>query len=280
DQRLTTNDRRPFLATDAAEINIPRIRPDLQHRSATVELTLCSHRLWPPRSAFTRHMNIREVSMNGVAVGDFDLRPNGDRQIIRQINRDVAGRCFKRGIVATVGPLRGEELHDDSACRSFCLHRHRAVQLDTAAAGLGLHTSFGGSQPNTARAGFNFRRPSDLAEVNTPAAGRSFHPAAALVHTNAAAAGLQHRPLQAGKNEHASAPTFRFDLALGGCDLDTSSARLQIHAAFHAANINRAPTGFRNHLAADIIDANASTTAAEFDAPGNRSRVYVAAPGL
>src|SRR5208337_3060766 len=77
-----------------------------------------------------------------------------------------------------------------------------------------------------------------------------------------------------------SPSTLRLDLALGGCNLDVSSARLQGHIAFHAADINRAPAGFCNHLAADIIQVNIPTTTFELDTSGNPGRVYAAASGL
>src|ERR1039458_36505 len=270
----------PPLATDAAEVDIPRIRPDLQHRSATIKLTLCSHRFRPPRSAFAGHTNVRKVTADRVAIGDFDLRPNGDRKIVGKIDGDVAGRRFKRGIVVTASPVRRQQFHNDSPSRSFRLHRRRSVQLDTASAGLGLHTSFRGSQSNAARARLNFRRPSDLAQLHAPATGRGFHLPATFVHPNTAAARLQHRALQSGKNDYASPSTFRLDLALGRCNLDVSSARLQTHVALHAADFNRAPAGFRRYLAADIIQVNISTTTLEVDTSGNPSRVYAAAPGL
>src|SRR5208283_4428233 len=163
---------------------------------------------------------------------------------------------------------------------SFRLHRRRSIQLDTAAAGLGLHPSFRRGQPDAARAGFDFRRPSDVAQVDAAATGGGLHPPAALIHANTAPARFQHRALQPGKNDYAPASAFRLDLALGGCHLDVSSARLQTHIAFHAADFNRAPAGFRRHLAADIIQMNISTTAAEFDTTGNPCGVNVAAPGL
>src|ERR1700687_2648576 len=87
----TINDQRPIpLATDAANVDIPRIRLDLQFRPATVELTLCPHRL-RPRSAFTGDVNIQEVAADRMAIGDFDFRPYGDRQIVRKIDGNIAG---------------------------------------------------------------------------------------------------------------------------------------------------------------------------------------------
>src|ERR1039458_7899230 len=94
------NDYRPPtvcpLATDAAEVDIPGIRSDLQHRSAPIELTFSSHCFRAIRSTFTGHANIGEVAVDGVAIGHFDLRSNGDRQVIRKIDSDVAGRGFER----------------------------------------------------------------------------------------------------------------------------------------------------------------------------------------
>src|SRR5437660_8152324 len=143
-----------------------------------------------------------------------------------------------------------------------------------------MHTSFRGSQPNAACACFDFRWPSDLAQFHAPTAGRRFHSAAAFVHPNTTPARLQHGALQPGKNDYVSPSTFRLDLALGGCNLDVSSARPQSHAASHAADLNRAPAGFRRDLATDIIRVNISTTALEIHTSGNPGRVCAAAPGL
>src|ERR1700723_2663715 len=88
------------LVTDFAEVHIAGIRTDLQHRSPTIERSLCRHRLWSPGAPFTGDMNIREVASDRVSIGDFDLRPDGDREIIGQIDGDVAGRGFKTRVVA------------------------------------------------------------------------------------------------------------------------------------------------------------------------------------
>src|ERR1700733_1292447 len=104
--------------------------------------------------------------------------------------------------------------------------------------------------------------------------------ATALIHTNAAATGLEHRALQAGEHDPTTAATLRLDLALGGCDLDVSATRLQIHTAFYAAYFNGAATGFGNHVTTDVIDANISATALQFYARGNSGGSDIAAPGL
>src|SRR5271163_596601 len=104
---LVVNDALP-LVTDPAEVHIARICSDLEHWSAPVELSLGSHCFRLPLPAFTRYMNIGEVAANGMAIGDFDLRSNGDREIIRQINGNVADRSFKRGIVADGAAIRRE----------------------------------------------------------------------------------------------------------------------------------------------------------------------------
>src|ERR1035437_6675656 len=102
-ERPATSDQRPFLATDAAKVDIPRIRPDLQHRPATVELAFGSHCLWPPLSTFSRNTNVREVALDGMAICDFNCGPNGDRQVIGEIDGDVASRSFQRGIEVANG---------------------------------------------------------------------------------------------------------------------------------------------------------------------------------
>src|SRR6202790_1716986 len=225
-------------------------------------------------------MNVGKVAADRMAVTHVDLCPDGDRQIVRQIYSDVAGRGFERGIVVTASPSRGQQLHNDSPGRSLRLHRRRSVQLDTATTGLGLHPPFRGSQPNAACARLDLRRPSDFAQFHAPAAGRRFHGPAALVHANTAPARLQHRALEPGNNHYVSPPAFRLYLALGGCNLDVSSARLQSHAASHAADLNRASAGFRRDLATDVVEVNISTTTLEVDTSGNPGRACTAAPSL
>src|SRR5208337_2249256 len=127
-----------------------------------------------------------------------------------------------------------------------------AVQLNTAAARLRLHAAFRGRQTNAAPAGLDLCRAANVAQIHAAAAGRGFHRPAAFLHANAAAARLQHRALQAGEHDHIPSATFGLDLALGGCNLDVASARLQVYVAFHAADINHAAAGFRNYLAANI----------------------------
>src|SRR6202035_1995788 len=126
----------------------------------------------------------------------------------------------------------------------------------------------------------DFRRPSDVTQFHAPAAGRRFHGPAALLHPNTTPARLQHRALEPGNNHYVSRSTFRLDLAFGGCNLDVSSARLQSHAASHAADLNRAATGFRGALAADVVEVNISTTTLKVDTSGNPSRACAAAPSL
>src|SRR6266404_216263 len=103
-ERPTTNDQRPFLPTDAAEVYVPRIRPDFQLRSATVKLTLSGHCFRPILPAFAGDANVGKVAADRVAIAHFDLCPDGDRQIVGQIYSDVAGRGFQRGIVVTASP--------------------------------------------------------------------------------------------------------------------------------------------------------------------------------
>src|SRR6202790_3718441 len=225
-------------------------------------------------------MNVGKVAADRMAVTHVDLCPDGDRQIVRQIYSDVAGRGFERGIVVTASPSRGQQLHNDSPSRSLRRYRRRSVQLDTAAAGLGLHPSFRGSQPNAACARLDLRRSSDFAQFHAPAAGRRLHAPAALAHANTPPAGLQHRALEPGNNHYVSRSTFRLDLALGGGNFDVSSTRLQSRAASHASDLNRAPTGFRRDLAADVVEVNISTTTLEVDTSGNPGRACAAAAGL
>jgi len=118
---------------------------------------------------------------------------------------------------------RREQLRNDCPGRSLRLHRRRPIQLDTASARLGPHTSLRGIQPNATRPRLNFRRPSDLAQFHGPAAGRGFHGPAALIDPNTTPSRLQDRALQAGKKP---APTRGAPLT------DFKGAELQLAGFF------------------------------------------------
>src|SRR5260221_12562586 len=104
--------------------------------------------------------------------------------------------------------------------------------MNTRPAVLARPPPFGGSDPNATRACLNFPRPSVPARFHTPTAGRRFHCPTTFVHANTTPARLQHRALEPGKNDYVSPSTFRLDLALCGCNINISSARLQFH--FHS----------------------------------------------
>src|SRR5438270_13503686 len=86
------------LAVNAAEANVARIGPHLQHRSAAIQLTFRRDSFFP-RSAFTRNVNTRKITVDRVAIGDFDLGSYRDRQILRMVNGNVARRSFESGCV-------------------------------------------------------------------------------------------------------------------------------------------------------------------------------------
>src|SRR3984885_7004952 len=123
----TTIDYRPttVLVTDAAKIYISRICTNLQDGAAAIQLTVGSHRFRPPLSAFAGNVNIGKIAADAMPIGDFDLGSNGDRQIVGQINGDVAGRSLQGRVAAN--SRGGEQFDNDATRRGLRLYRCRSV---------------------------------------------------------------------------------------------------------------------------------------------------------
>src|ERR1700685_772035 len=181
------------LMAGPAERYVPGRRPHFEPRTAAVQTSLRSNCLRTIVAAFTANANIRKIRTNVMAVGDFDRRPYADVDVWFQVNREVASRCLKLGIVMLA--VRRDKLRDDPAATGFRARRWHSIQFNAAPARLRANRPFGRSEPNTSAARLHFYGTADIAEIDTSSTRTNLHASGAALHLNAASAGLQHRAL-------------------------------------------------------------------------------------
>ncbi len=266
------------------KLTFPEFVRTFSIRPATVELPLCRHRLWSPRPAFTRHMNIGEVAADRVAIGDFDLCPNGDRQIIRQINGNVASRGLQRGIVAAA---TGRRQSDDDSSFTTIPPAEVSACTDVAPSNWILPPPVWACTRPLAEASRMLPAPVSIS-AGPPISPRSTLPPPVVAFTRPLHLSTRMLPPPVSSTAPCSPErtttlppplsALISPLADETLMLPPPVCRLTLLPTLPTSIVP--PPVSADTVAADIIHVNISTAALEVDSPGDPGRVYVAAPGL
>jgi len=81
------------------ETDVAGRRPHLQHGTASVQLAFGVEGSRPPLIAFAANMNVREVGGDVMTIAQIDAGANRERDIGRDVNRNISRRSFQPGLV-------------------------------------------------------------------------------------------------------------------------------------------------------------------------------------
>src|SRR5580704_1523941 len=191
------------------EADIAGRRPNLQHRTASVQLALRVERPRTPLVTFAGDMDVREVGGNVVPIAQVHAGTHAHRHIRRNVDRNVACGGLQHGIAALCSGV--DELHRNPTRSSLHPRRRDAIEFDGPRAGIRTHSPFCRSQANAATAGLNFRRTPNVPQVDTASARRRFDTPQTTPYVHVPAARFDHSALIAGKHNHIASASFRVD---------------------------------------------------------------------
>src|SRR5712671_1691202 len=181
------------LTTGPDEFYVAGICPDFENGAAPIQLAFGCHRSRPPLSTFAGNVEFGEiVGSDSMAVREFDICSNGDRQITSQINRDIASAGFEGRIRTVAGR---QELGNDSAAAGFGVCRGHSIEFNAAPAGLSFHRTLSGTQADASATSFHYYGASDIAEIHAAAAGGGMHCSLATLYLDVTATGFQSSSL-------------------------------------------------------------------------------------
>src|SRR5580704_5341889 len=263
------------LLIRSPEANIPGRRPDLQHRTASVQITFRVERPRPPLVSFAGNVDVREVRSNVVPIAQVHAGAHRDRDVWRDVNRDVARGSFKHRIAGRSPGLY--QLHDDASRSRLNPRRWNPVQFNPAAACVSLHMSFSRCEVDAAAAGFKLRRAANISQIDAAPAGFRFDLARTLVHLDSSAAGLNAGPICCRDNFDGAAARFRDDFPVGMMHLDRAASSMQRDLTGDRAHVDRAAARFRVRPSANVIEMHTAAATFRLHASGNANGIDIAA---
>jgi len=195
-----------------------------------------------------------------MTIAQIDAGANRERDIGRDVNRNISRRSFQLGLVGR--GIGFHELHDNAArpvstapreLRRVRSHLHRCEPQRALWRG----------EVNAATARLNLRRAANVPEVDVAAAGFRFYSAGALTNLNGSATvsmlapcvaetiSMLPPPVSANDlsiammHHNGSATGVQADIAVDGSHVDGSAARLGVRAAAISIKPHTAATALR-----------------------------------
>src|SRR5579863_1256949 len=232
--------------------------PEAQQLAAAIERAFGANRVLFGRIVIADFQRKCGIDEDTVLAALFNLRVDGDRQLTRQMDDNVAVIRLK---VAGPGSFRraNEPCGDAAIAGGSFYGAINLREIDAAAGGFQIGRPEKPHHANSSAARFRAHKSSSLADLNFAAAGFRGEVGAGMFKRDVSAAGFEMGHALNRSNANMSAAGVERGASCDGTDHDVAAAGIRVELARNALGDDIAAAGFKARGTANISGSDVAT---------------------